>query len=153
MWRFPQTSIIDALGPFTLDPCCAPDLAPDFQFAQRNLSRNGLNATWEGFVWLNLPSYEKPWPWLVKLQQHGNGVALLPSRPGSEEWQRIVWPYATVFFLRGRQPCFWENGDQETFPQEMALLCYGIYAQNRLRRAQARGLLAGVPVGRTGPIT
>ena len=51
-WITPK-HIIDALGPFDLDPC-ASDPRP-WDCAECNLTTRGLDLAWYGKVWLNPP--------------------------------------------------------------------------------------------------
>jgi hypothetical protein len=70
--------IIDALGPFDLDPCAA-DPRP-WNCATRNIyeAEDGLSAKWDGRVWLNLPfDRYKVGKWIGRLAEHGRGTALL----------------------------------------------------------------------------
>jgi len=68
------------------------------------LPDDGLRAVWRGRVFLNPPYGRQLKNWLRKLAEHGNGIALVPSRTEVEAW---FWPYvwetaSAVFFFRGR---------------------------------------------------
>ena len=99
-WLTPP-HILDALGPFDLDPCGHPD----WHTARRRiiLPDDGLAADWSGRVWLNPPYGREAWGWLAKLAAHGDGIALIFARTETEGFVREVWGKAdAVLFLHGR---------------------------------------------------
>ena len=105
VWLTPPF-ILDALGPFDLDPAAAPTPRP-WRTAATHYARtdNGLARAWHGRVWLN-PPYGGPTvigPWLRRLAAHGRGAALLFARTETEAFHASVWDCATaLLFLRGR---------------------------------------------------
>lgn len=101
-WLTPKP-IIDALGPFDLDPC-APTVQPWPTAAERyTVNDNGLALPWRGFVWCNPPYGREAGAWLGKLAQHGNGIALVFARTETRMFFDAVWPHASaLLFLRGR---------------------------------------------------
>ena len=52
---------------------------------------DGLVQPWHGLVWCN-PPFSDILPWVRRLNQHGNGIALLPHTKGA--WRREVWANA-----------------------------------------------------------
>src|SRR5258708_276631 len=67
--------IIDALGPFDLDPCAA-DPRP-WDCAEINLTQAdaGLRGSWTGRVWLNPPfDRYQVGKWIRRLAEHGHGT-------------------------------------------------------------------------------
>ena len=95
--------ILEALGPFDLDPC-SPVVRP-WDTARRHytMADDGFNRPWRGRVWLNPPYGRHTNRWLAKLAEHGNGVALIFARTETIMFFRHVWPRATaVLFLEGR---------------------------------------------------
>ena len=52
---------------------------------------DGLTQDWHGLVWCN-PPFSNIEPWIDRLNQHANGIALLPHTKGS--WRRKVWKEA-----------------------------------------------------------
>lgn len=102
-WLTPR-HIIQALGPFDLDPCAAPSPRP-WATADRHieLPDNGLSAEWIGRVWLNPPYGAEARRWMDKLAEHGDGVALIFARVDTAMFHDQVWSRADgVLFLRGR---------------------------------------------------
>jgi len=102
-WLTPR-HILDALGPFDLDPCAAPDpiLWPT---AARHIvwPSDGLAAAWAGRVWLNPPYGAALGAWLAKLAEHGEGTAIAFARTETAAFFAQVWERAAgLLFLRGR---------------------------------------------------
>ena len=97
--------IIQALGPFDLDPCASrhqPWRTATRQFTEED---DGLAQSWEGRVWLN-PPYNRYViaRWLEKMATHNDGIALLHVRTETAAWRQHVWPRASaMLFLFGRQ--------------------------------------------------
>nr|WP_156366684.1 DNA N-6-adenine-methyltransferase [Microbacterium sp. No. 7] len=110
-WLTPR-HIIDALGPFDLDPCAAPSPRP-WDTAKRHieLPEDGLTAEWSGSVWLNPPYSFAAWKWLGKLANHGDGIALIFARTETRGFVETVWRRATaVLFLHGRLHFHYPDG-------------------------------------------
>ena len=106
-WLTPSP-IVQALGEFDLDPCGAPghELAARTYLEERD--EDGLVLPWEGRVWLNPPYGAEAYPFLERLADHGNGVALIFARTETKAFQRWVWERAdAVLFIAGRL-VFWD---------------------------------------------
>lgn len=52
---------------------------------------NGLTQPWYGLVWCN-PPYSDILPWVRRLNEHRNGIALLPHTKGG--WREEIWQRA-----------------------------------------------------------
>lgn len=93
--------IIDALGPFDLDPCAGENT----NIAKCNLSdmrgENGLTVLWQGFVFCNPPFSQKEL-WAKKMIEHGNGILLLPER-GSAPWFGEIAEKSVAYFVMGKK--------------------------------------------------
>lgn len=102
-WQTPP-DIIAALPRFDLDPCASDQQRTDTAERKIHWPNNGLAEQWNGAVWLNPPySRNAIMPWLEKMSNHGNGVALLPARIETHWFHRCVWPSASALFVfRGR---------------------------------------------------
>lgn len=100
-WITPKY-IVDALGPFDLDPCqCTPQ---PWSCATKSftIDQDGLNQCWQGRVWLN-PPYSEVWRWMSRLADHKRGTALIFARTETEGFVSQVWERATaILFLHGR---------------------------------------------------
>lgn len=95
--------LIESLGKFDLDPCGYPNhwTAKKLIFPGAKVScDDGLKAKWRGRVWLNPPYGRGMDMWLGKLQEHGNGIALIFARTDTALFHRI--DADMVFFLKGR---------------------------------------------------
>lgn len=104
-WLTPP-AIVEALGPFDLDPCAAPDPRP-WPTADRHIARpaDGLAEPWAGFVWCNPPYSRDAVHWLRKMSEHGNGIALVFARTETEWFWETVWRSPTAsaaLFIEGR---------------------------------------------------
>lgn len=107
--------IIDALGPFDLDPCAA-DPRP-WDCASRNISEaeDGFSQPWHGRVWLN-PPFDRRFvaTWVARLAVHGRGTALLHARTETA-WFRPIWRSATALLFLGERVVFHKpDGSQQT---------------------------------------
>jgi hypothetical protein len=96
-WLTPL-SIIQSLGEFELDPCGFAG----HQTAKKLivLPSDGLAEPWQGRVWLNPPYGKQTGWWLKKLQEHGNGIALVFARTETAWFQNLNPDM--VFLLQGR---------------------------------------------------
>lgn len=120
--------IIDALGPFDLDPC-TPENMPWQTAAHRFTKKeDGLMQAWFGRVWLNPPYAREAKKWMRKLCDHGNGIALLLARTETKDWFETVWPKAdSILFLKGRFYFYDESGKRlpANCGAAPALIAYG----------------------------
>lgn len=101
-WLTPP-DVVQALGPFDLDPCSPGDRRPwDTAARHYSLQDDGLRQRWAGRVWLN-PPYATASRWLARLADHGQGTALIFARTETRMWFDHVWPRASgLLFLQGR---------------------------------------------------
>jgi len=95
--------IIDALGPFDLDPCAA-DPRP-WDCARINWTSHGLERDWlrKLFIYEN-PPFDRyvVGKWIAKLAEHGNGICLLHARTEAA-WFEPVWQHAAaILFMADR---------------------------------------------------
>jgi hypothetical protein len=149
VWLTPP-AIIDALGPFDLDPCfggprpwatAKEHLGPD-----SHNGFGGLLAEWIGTVWCNPPYDAGAWPWLERCADHGDAIALVFARTEVEQFHRQVWEKATaLLFLEGR--IFFHRPDgsraKNNSGAPSVIVAYGESAAARIIRAESRGLLRG----------
>jgi hypothetical protein len=134
--------IIDALGPFDLDPCaCSPQPWP---CAQRNFTVDGLQREWTGRVWLNPPfdRYDVG-KWVKKLAAHDHGTALLHARTEAE-WFEPVWQKASsILFLADRLYFHYPDGARAKANSgaPACLVAFGAYDLLRLKQSGIAGAL------------
>lgn len=109
-WLTPKW-LLDELGEFDLDPCAAPAPRP-FPTAKKMIAESegdGFSIEWNGRVWLNPPYGKHARLWLEKLEQHGNGIALVFARTDTA-WLQPVMERNGIFFLKGRVPFLRPDG-------------------------------------------
>ena len=135
--------IIDALGPFDLDPCAA-DPRP-WDCAEVNLSEadDGLRQAWAGRTWLNPPfDRYRVGKWIGRLAEHGRGTALLHARTETE-WFRICWQRSTAILFMAKRlifaksdgtPCTTRSGERANSGAPPVLVAFGDYDAMRLRQ-------------------
>lgn len=64
---------------------------------------DGLNARWDGSIWMNPPYGNKIGRWMGRLAEHGQGVALVFARTETDWFVRHVWGQASaILFLASR---------------------------------------------------
>lgn len=101
VWLTPP-NIINALGAFDLDPCCPNNLP--WKTANKCYSlengEDGLILEWNGRIWLN-PPYSNWVPFMEKLKNHGNGIALIFARTETKGFFDHIWNDAdSILFLK-----------------------------------------------------
>jgi hypothetical protein len=108
-WITPRW-VIDALGPFDLDPCAS--IPQPWPCARRSLTikEDGLGSKWEGRVFLNPPYGRQTGPWLDRLAAHGRGTALVFARTETAMFQEVWRKADALLFLRGRLRFHWPDG-------------------------------------------
>lgn len=142
-WITPK-HIIDAIGPFDLDPCqCHTQPWP---CAARGivLPADGLSAQWLGRVWCNPPYNTHAAAWLAKMARHNHGTALIFARTETEMFFRHVWEKATaVLFLEGRLHFHYPDGKRAPHNSggPSCLVAYGSVDAERLRYSGLSGQL------------
>ena len=114
-WFTPKW-LIDDLGPFDLDPCTQTFRPHDT--ANRHICEDaggdGFAEEWKGRVWLNPPYGREIGKWLSKLQEHGNGVALVFGRTETKWGQRCIESADAVNFIRGRLSFVRHDGSESS---------------------------------------
>jgi hypothetical protein len=141
-WLTPK-HIIDALGPFDLDPS-TPTVQP-WPTAERRytIDDDGLSQDWTGLVFLN-PPYSKIAPFMRRMAAHDNGVALVFGRIETSWWFEYVWPVCSgVLFLQGRLTFCFPDGTpaDDNAGGPSALVAYGPTALERLTASKLPGAL------------
>jgi hypothetical protein len=135
-WLTPRF-ILDALGPFDMDPCAAPDPA-FWPTAARHLvwpAADGLVTPWDGRVWLNPPYGAALARWLGRMADHGCGTALTFARTETAAFFDGVWERAdALLFLRGRLHFHYPDGRraEANSGAPSVLIAYGARDAGRL---------------------
>lgn len=143
-WLTPP-EIIDALGPFDLDPCAAPDPRPWPTAARHYVEADdGLSLPWRGLVWCNPPFGPEVGRWLARLADHGNGIGLCAARTETRWFREQVWERADAMLFLHRRPTFCLPDGTPGRSNSGAPICligYGATAVDRLAAARIRGSL------------
>lgn len=134
--------IIDALGPFDLDPCAAK--VRPWSCAKRNYESCGLKFPWRGRVWLNPPfDRYQVGQWVERMAVHKNGIALLHARTEAA-WFEPVWRDAwALLFLAERIHFHLPDGTRAPANSGApAVLCaFGKRDMVKLRESKIHGYL------------
>jgi hypothetical protein len=104
--------VIEALGPFDLDPC-TPKVQP-FPTAKARFTEedDGLLQEWWGRVWLNPPYSQRLMSqFMAKLAKHNKGTALVFAKTETEMFFEHVWRAATgLLFIKSRLHFYLPDG-------------------------------------------
>ncbi len=101
-WLTPRF-ILDALGPFDLDPSAPMNRPWDKARRHFTVAQGGLSRRWTGGVWLNPPYGPQIHLWLKQMAMHANGIVLTFARTDTAWFSESVWGSASaLYFLRGR---------------------------------------------------
>jgi len=149
-WLTPKP-IIDALGPFDLDPCATVGQPwPTARVHYTWPTSDGLMLPWSGRVWLNPPYGRHAVRFLERMGAHRNGIALLFARTETEMFFRHVWPFAIgMLFLRGRLTFLRPDGTashrvngSNTAGGPSVLIAYDEFSDHTLRHCKLAGAYA-----------
>jgi hypothetical protein len=140
-WITPRW-IIDALGPFDLDPCAAVPRPWDCPL--ESFTEAGLERPWFGRIFLNPPFHRyEVGKWVRRLAEHGTGVALLHARTEAS-WFEPIWQHASgILFLADRLHFHYPDGRRAKANSgaPAVLISFGEYDLKRLERSKAAGVL------------
>ena len=137
--------IIEALGEFDLDPC-SPIKRP-WSTAKKHYTilDDGLIQKWDGRVWCNPPYGKHAKSWLLKLGDHGNGIAMTFARTETKMFFEAVWNKAdAIFFFKGRPRFYHVTGEEcrTNMPgSPSVLIAYGENNVDILRKCTLEGKL------------
>lgn len=140
-WLTPP-HVLDALGPFDLDPCAPIDRPWDMAEHHYTIEDNGLTRPWFGRVWCNPPYGREIDHWLARCAEHGNALALSFARTETETFFRRVWEAAdAVIFLRGRLHFHHLSGERAAANSgaPSVLIAYGKNNAESLRDCELAG--------------
>lgn len=140
-WLTPP-EIIRELGPFDLDPCAAINQPWPTAAKHYTVRDNGLMQRWEGRVWLNPPYGPNTFRWLLRLSEHGDGIALTFARTETRGFFEAVWLKANaLLFLEGRPHFYMPDGTRAKGNSggPVVLIAYGRENSFRLRNSVIRG--------------
>jgi hypothetical protein len=130
---------------FDLDPCNSKAGQPANDWCAERFPMHGLEKDWFGRVWLNPPFGGRNGirPWLERLVDHGNGIALVPNRTATGWFQDAADAADRVMFLRGKVKFIDAWGQIGRSPgYGNVLLAYGSAMRTALLNADIDGFLA-----------
>lgn len=141
-WYTPRW-IIDALGPFDLDPCAPPADVRPYEIAPQSYTKedDGLTKDWQGIVFMN-PPYSRVLlrKFCEKMSDHNNGIALLVNRQDNLLWQEVIFPSArSMIFMRHRIKFFRPDGTTGSPFFGSCLVAWGDTCDRRLRLSGIEG--------------
>lgn len=117
--------LIEMLGEFDFDPCGYPGHATAKHV---NLwPSDGLTIDWHGKVWCN-PPYSAPGPFLQRLAQHGNGIALVLASTDTGWFQEAYSSADWLFFPKGRPTFYRKDMTPVKLMRASALIGWGAAA-------------------------
>jgi len=96
-----------------------------------------------GSVWLNPPFGARNGivPWLAKLAEHGDGLALVPNRTGADWWQDFAQRADGLLFIRGKVKFLRPDGTEGESPgYGNVLMAFGRKMAGALRSSRIGGL-------------
>lgn len=110
--------------------------------ARTHISSESLSQVWQGATWLNPPFGARNGirPWLQKLATHGNGMALVPNRTGSDWWQDFAQQADALLFVRGKVKFLRPDGTEGESPgYGNVLMAFGRAMAGALRSSRIGG--------------
>jgi DNA N-6-adenine-methyltransferase (Dam) len=137
---------LDGLGKFDLDPCVAERMPWPTAPVMWTRTDNGLQKDWFGRVWCN-PPYGPPRiiePWMARMADHNNGVALIFARTDTACWHKFVFPVAIgALFVQGRPNFHTVTGAKslKNCGAPVALLAYGVDNMHAIAESGIKGKL------------
>jgi len=86
--------------------------------ARGHLTEEALSYKWLGSCWMNPPfgSRNGIVPWLTKLAEHGDGLALVPNRTGADWWQDFAQRADGLLFIRSKVKFLRPDGSEGESP-------------------------------------
>ena len=129
--------LISKLGQFDLDPC-------GLQFHKTatkiiSLPDDGLFENWVGRVWLN-PPYSNTNPFIEKLSEHGNGIALVLNSTDTVWFQEYGLKKANgMFLLKGRPKFTRMDMTDVSIMRGVVLFAYGSENNELLKNCELVG--------------
>lgn len=142
-WYTPKY-IFDALGCRFDTDVAAPDCISHLSVpADLFVHSQSLERSWHGFCWMNPPFGGRNGilPWLRKMIQHGNGIALTPDRSSAPWWQEAAQAADAILFIKGKVKFVRPDGSVGKSPSTgTTLFAYGADARTALVRASDAGL-------------
>ena len=142
-WITPRV-IIEALGPFDLDPCASKN--QPWETARRIIAppENGLVMEWGGLVWMNPPYGKEIDKWTWRMASYGNGIMLTFARVETKWFWRDIWCKAEgIYFIKGRITFHRPDGSLGRWTSG-GPSCLAAYGDEALKRLKSFSALTGI---------
>lgn len=137
-WITPKY-ILDALGPFDLDPCAA--VAQPWPTAHVQYTEQGLESDWFGRVWCNPPFHRfRRGLWMAKMAEHNNGIMLVPAACETQMFQKYVFRVAHSILMLSRRPHFHYIDGTRASANSGCTICLVAYGANNTDSLLCSGL-------------
>lgn len=140
VWLTPK-HIIDALGPFDLDPCACDDCPTRCALNAFTEAQDGLAQPWSGLVYCNPPYGPHLGPWLQRCAEHNDSIALIMARTETAAVNPVLASADLVLFLKGRLTFLRSDGTlgKTNAGAPSMILAWGNRAVMRLRMSGLPG--------------
>lgn len=137
-------NLIESLGEFDLDPCCPDKMEWKTAKIMYSIERgeDGLVLPWRGRVWLN-PPYLNWVPFVKKLKEHGNGVALIFTRTETKGFFNHIWYDADSLLFLKKRVKFIRDGSVASAPIASVMVAFGKNNTSSFERAVKDKLIEG----------
>lgn len=133
--------ILEAVGPFDLDPCASEFQPWPSAKTQYTIKDNGFTKPWIGRVWCNPPYGPHAAKFLARCAAHGNAIALIFARTETKSFEQNIWDKADgLLFLYGRLQFHLPNGAKGgTAGAPSVLIAYGKLNAAKLKACNLQG--------------
>lgn len=144
-WLTPP-EILDALGPFDMDPCASQFQPWKTAATQFTIEDDGLARDWSGRVWCNPPYGPHAEKFLRRMAEHGNGIALIFARTETRAFQEWCWRRADAMLFMAGRIRFRLPGGGVAGPAgaPSVLIAYGTHNAQVLRESGISGYVVGL---------
>jgi len=116
--------------------------------AYKHITSHSLNCIWHGSVWLNPPygGRNAIRPWLRKICNHSNGIALVPNRTATDWFQDFAQLADALLFVRKKIKFIRPDGIEAPSPgYGNVLMAFGENMADKLRCSKIDGLRLETP--------
>jgi hypothetical protein len=148
-WLTPP-EIFRVLPEFDLDPCAPVKRPWSTAKTHYTIEDNGLILPWYGRVWLNPPYGNAMTPWLHKIADHKDGIALIFARTDRNDFHKYVFGAAhSILWIKQRLSFYTTAGTkaQSDGGAPSVLIAYGERNSEALADSGIRG--AHTPINYT----
>jgi len=144
-WYTPEWVFSAMCHQFDLDPCNGSGTNPASRWCSHRYFGAGLDVSWPKMasIWLNPPFGGRNGirPWLEKLVEHGNGIAIVPNRTATDWWQMAADEASLCLFVKGKIKFLRHDFSEGKSPgYGNVLLAYGSQMAKVLEKSDIAGI-------------